>query len=717
MKKTVSLILAIALLFTSTTAIFADKKANEAKISLEKAIEIARKSFDFNTKDYDFNQSYYENIEGTRQWQLNWNAKNNNHSISINVDGDSGDILYMYQWKDEYSNPPKLAKYSKEEAQKVAENLLKKLQPTRYNEMSLKYENENKYGLRYYYDSPTYNFYFIRKVDGIEFQGDGVNIAIDKNTLEVNNYTFNWSKLAMPDSAKAISLEKAKEIFNKENGIELAYIIKYDQKTKKNTAKLVYTLKNGNRPIDAITGEIIEYGYYYPAYDMVGAGEVAIKSSQELTPEEKREIEENKKYLTREQALEIALKYIKIDEKLKLEYASLYPDYNNTGASWNFSWSYSDNNKNEYSYANISLNAESGEVKSLYSYDSVRDNAAKAGTPKYDMEKSKELAENFLNAVVSEKFAQTEYRADISQSNQVDKPINYNFNFVRMVNGIPCPGNNLNVAVNAYTGEITNFYSNWMNIDFPMLDNIMPLDKAYESLYTNINFDIKYIYHYDYTIRHTDNQVVKLVYSFDDFSGMLDPATGKPLDYNAEIIKEKEDIAFDDIKGHWAENDILTLLEARIIEADSNKFLPDENIKQKDFIKILIKSLEPSYVLIPYASDSADEEYNDYYKQATSRKIINEKEKNMNSEVTREDAAKMIVRAMNLGFIANKSDIFFLNYTDKDAISNELKGYIAVVTGLDIMSGKEGEAFAPKDKLTRAEAAATIVKFLKVDKE
>ena len=57
MKKTVSLILAIALLFTSTTAIFADKKANEAKISLEKAIEIARKSFDFNTKDYDFNQS------------------------------------------------------------------------------------------------------------------------------------------------------------------------------------------------------------------------------------------------------------------------------------------------------------------------------------------------------------------------------------------------------------------------------------------------------------------------------------------------------------------------------------------------------------------------------------------------------------------------------------------------------------------------------------
>lgn len=714
MKRLISLILAIALLLTGTHVIFADDKANGAKISLEKAIEIARKSFDLNTESYEFSHSYYGNVEGTKQWQLNWNSKNNNHSISINVDADSGDILYMYQWKDDYSKQSKLAKYSREEAQKVAEDLLKKLQPTRYKEMSLK--DDNNYELRYYYNSPTYNFYFIRKVNGIEFQGDGVNISINKNTLEVVNYYFNWSKIAMPDPAKAISLEKAKEIFNKENGIELAYIIKYDQKTKKNIAKLVYTLKNGNRPIDAITGKVLDYSIYYPAYDLLGA-EGAIKTSLELTPEEKREIEQNKKYLTREQALEIAKKYVKIDKKLELESESLYKNYDNSGATWSFSWSYNDASKNEYSYVNISINAENGEIVSLYSYDSVRDNAARTGTPKYNIEKAKELAENFLNAVLPEKFAQTEYRANLNQNNQVDKPISYNFNFIRIVNGIPCPGNNLNVTVNAYTGEITSFYSNWMNIDFPMLDNIMTIDKAYESLYKNVNFSLKFINNYDYTTRTTNNRVVKLVYSFDDFSGMLDPVTGKPLDYNAEIIKEKEETAFDDIKDHWAEKDILTLLEAGIIEAGSNKFLPNENIKQKDFIKMLIKSLEPSYVVIPYAYDSADEEYDDYYKQAISRKIISEKEKNMNSEITRADAAKMLVRAMDLGFIAEKTDIFALNYTDKDDIPNELKGYIAIVTGLDIMSGKEGGVFAPNDKLKRAETASLIVKFLKVDKE
>jgi len=138
MNRLLSLILAIALLFTGTQVILADDEVNGAKISLEKAIEIAKKSFALNTENYEFNHSYYGNVEGTKQWQLNWNSKSNNHNIIINVDADSGDILYMYQWKDNYSQQPRLAKYNREEAQKVAEELLKKLQPTRYKEMTLK---------------------------------------------------------------------------------------------------------------------------------------------------------------------------------------------------------------------------------------------------------------------------------------------------------------------------------------------------------------------------------------------------------------------------------------------------------------------------------------------------------------------------------------------------------------------------------------------------
>lgn len=714
MKKILSLVLALTLLFTNMLPVLAETSQSQTKISLEKAIEIAKNSFNINTEDCDFNQSYYENIEGTKQWQFNWNSRKNSHGISINVDAETGDVLYMSQWKNESSNPSKLAKYKKEEALKIAEELLKKLQPEKYKEMDL--VDDSYSGSRYIYDVNAYNFYFIRKVNDLDFQGNGVNVSIDKNTLEINNYNFTWNKEALPDVSKAISIEKARKNFNEKVGIELAYMIKYDQKTKKNNAKLVYTFKNGNRPIDALTGEVINYGYYNPLYDM-GASDNAMmaKEAAVLTPEEIKEVENTKKFITREQALEIAKKYVKVEDKYKLEAASLYTDYNGTNASWSFSWNYNNPEKNEYAYISISVDAVTKEVRSISKYDSTTDNASKNGNPEYDMEKSKKAAEKFLSMIAPEKFAQTEYRPDIFQNSNVEKPVSYSFNFVRKVNGISCPGNNLNVTVNAYTGEITNFYSNWMDLEFPKADDLLSIDAAYEALYNNVEFKLKYIIHYDYTLKYPDNRVIKLVYAFDDFSGMLDPKTGALLDYNGEAIKDKQELTFTDIKGHWAEKDILALLEANIIEADNKEFTPDERIKQKDFIKILINSLQPYYQVISYASDSSAEDYDEYYKQAIAKKIITEKEKNLDAEVSRIEAAKMIVNAMNLGYLAKKSDIFDLNYKDKDKISQDNKGFAAIVSGLNIMSGKDG-SFAPEDKLTKGETAATIVNFLKVEK-
>lgn len=714
MKKIISIVLVITLIFGTVSVVFAGTTQANGKISLEKAIEIAREAFNFNTEGFDFNQSYYENMEGIKQWQLNWNSRNNGNSISIAIDADTGDILNMYQWKDEFSTTKKLAKYSEEEALKMAETIIKKLQPERFKEMEL-VENNN-YNYRYIYDSNSYNFYFIRKVDNIKFQGDGVNISINKNTLEVNSYTFNWSKVAFPDVSKAISLEEAKKIFKEKNGIELAYIFKYDQKTKKNTAKLVYTLKNGNRPIDAITGEVINQ-VFYPLYDAAASGEVQVaKEAVVLTPEEMKEVENNNKYLKKEEAIEIAKKYVKIDEKHKMEAASLYPNYNSEGAIWNFSWSYNIPDKKEYSYINISLDAATGEVINLSNYNSNQD-VADNSVPKYNFEKSKELAESFLNAIVPEKFAQSEYRPDPYENNMVDKPILYNFKYVRMVNGIACPGNYLIVTVNTYTGDITSFYSVWTDIEFPKADNPLTLEEAYEALFKNAEFSLSYVNYYDYRLKYPYNKIIRLVYSFDSFSGLFDPKTGELLDYNGDVIKDIEDYVFEDIKGHWAENDIMKLLEAGIIGAASKAFAPDQNIKQKDFIKMLINSLQPNYRILPYDTGSSEEEYDDYYKQAISRKIITEKEKNPDSEITRVQAAKMFIKAMNLGYLADKSDIFALNYKDNEAISKEMRGYVAIISGLNIMSGKEGGIFAPEDKLTRAETAATLVRFLEVDRD
>ena len=248
--------------------------------------------------------------------------------------------------------------------------------------------------------------------------------------------------------------------------------------------------------------------------------------------------------------------------------------------------------------------------------------------------------------------------------------------------------------------------------------NIISIDKAYEALYENVNFNLQYINYYDYKLKYPNNTTIKLFYAFEDFSGMVDPKTGLILDYNGEVVKDKDEESFEDIKGHWAEGDILALVEAGILKADIKEFSPNSIIKQKDFIKILIDSLQPYYPIIPYEMEGEDtnEEYDEYYKQAISRKIIDEKEKNINAEVSRIQATKMIVNSLDLGYLAKKSEIFNINYKDAEKIPNELKAYAAIVTGLDIMTGSDG-CFSPEDNLTKAETSSIIVKFLKVEKE
>jgi len=712
MKKIISLLLVIIFLSVHILPVFADNAANK-KIDLKKAIEIAKKSFDLNTENCDFNQSYNESDDGQKQWNLYWNSKKTDTNINVSVDADTGDIKSMYRWKPIYAEPPKIALYKREEALKVSKEILYKLQPERHNEVKfLEPSIFNNYG----HDYDSYFFEYIRFIDGVPFKENGMSIGIDKNSLELKNYNFNWYKGVIPDSAKAISIEDGKNAFNEKNGLELSYIIRYDNKIKSDKAILVYNLKNGNKPIDAFTSEMIEDLYYGVNEMGAGAGGDTIMSSkqQSLTPEEIKATENIFGYISKEEALEIGEKYCLINKNQSLAYASLYSYDNGKNARWNLNWNYSDSRNEEYAYSSISIDAVTGEVLDFYRSDSNLDKLSQ-GKPKYSKEQCKVLAENFLKEIASEKFKQTEYKIE-NPDYEIDNPKSYQFSYTRKVNGIPCQGNNLRVTVSNFTGGIMNYYNTWTDIEFPMIENILSLEEVYGNLYENVDFGLRYTMHYNYEGKSAKS-TVRLVYAFEQFSGMVDPYTGLVLDYNGEIIKDKSKNDFIDIEGHWAKDDILALIEAGILKADSEMFSPNLNIKQKDFISILIKSLQPYYPIIPLSFDNepTGEEYDEYYKQAILRKIIKENEKNLEAQVSRIEAAKMIVNAMDLGFLAKNIEIFNIDYKDADMIANELIGYAAIAAGLELMKGSNGY-FYPDKSITRAETASLILKYLKIEK-
>lgn len=713
MKRIVSIITLTAVLF-SLLLTGPVSAAEAADVELKKAIEIAKSAFNFDTKGLDFNSSYSEINNGRKLWYLNWNSSlGTGSNISVTVDAATGEIISMSHWENTYTPAKKIPKYTREEALKVAENLVKTLHPDKFKATELMPDYQNNY--RIYYNTDTYSFNFMRKISGIAFQDNGMQVQIDKNTLKVKYFNLEWdTTMPIPDSTKAINADEAKKIYAEKLGIELAYQMIYPNNGGDPKLILVYNQKNSNYPIDAMTGEIIKQPYYGPMYGMqekyAMGGDAAV--SYAPTPQEQKVIDDSSKYISREKALEALGKYLNIESKYKMEHSSLYGGYNNENAAWSFSWSYNDKDNKTYSYMYGSVDAVTGEVKS-FSISGSDDQ--KPGTaPKYTKEQCREIAEKFLKETQPEKFKNSEYREpyyDVYTEPQ--NIVYYNMYYIRKENGISAPFNNLNVTVNAYTGKVTGFNMAWQNLEFPDTAGIISLEDAYKTLYAKHDLVLKYIRVYNYSLNNGSNEI-RLAYMLNDYYGMIDAKSGKFIDYNGKPIVDANKTDFTDITGHKYEKDIKMLVELGVLDSTVSKFNPDAKILQKDFVKLLMKAVQPEYYPIPYA-ESDNSEYDRYYENVIQQNILAKKDKNPDAAVTRMDASKMTVKALGVGFVADLGNIFNLDVKDAADITAENKGYAAIAMALGITGSADG-SFQPALELTKGETASMLINFLKVDK-
>ncbi len=717
MKKIISIITLTAILCGILLA-GPVSAAADTKLELKNAIEIAKTAFNFDAANYDFNSSYSETKYGRKLWYLNWNSKlGSGSSISVTVDAATGEIMNMSQWENNPAQPKKIPLHTREEALKIAEELAKKLHPDKFNNTKLMDEYQNNL-YRPIYSSDIYSFYFMRKLDGIYFQDNGMQIQIDKNTLKVRYFSLEWETVVpIPDSKKAIKVDAAKKIYAEKLGIELAYQMIYPDSTGDPKLILVYTQKNSNNPIDALTGEIISQPYYGPMYAMqekyaLGGGDG--RSASVPTPQEQKVIDDSSKYISKEKAIEILKKYVSIDSKFTMDNSSLYGGYGTENATWNFSWNYTDKtNINTYNYIYGAVDAVTGELKNFNISSS--DNEYKPNiTPKYTPEQCREIAEKYLKEIQPEKFKNSEYREQYYDTNmKLQNVASYNMNFIRKENGISAPFNNLNVIVSAYTGKVIGFNMMWNNLEFPDAKGIISLEAAYKTLYAKHDLMLKYIRIYDYS-RYNESMVIKLAYMLDNFYGMIDAKSGQFIDYSGKPITDVNKVAFTDIAGHKFEKDIKLLVELGILDSTESKFNPDAKILQKDFVKLLMKTIQPEYYPIPYATADSSE-YDRHYENAIMQNILAKKDKSPEACVTTMSASKMMVKALGVGFVADFGNMFVLNLKDSAGITTANTGYAAIAASLGLVDISDG-IFGQDMELTKAETANMLINYLKVEK-
>jgi hypothetical protein len=194
---------------------------------------------------------------------------------------------------------------------------------------------------------------------------------------------------------------------------------------------------------------------------------------------------------------------------------------------------------------------------------------------------------------------------------------------------------------------------------------------------------------------------------------------------------------FEDIKNHWARNEIEKLAAKKVISGINDaQFEPDREITRAEFAKLLVSSL----IINPYfnirMTDSGVPLFADIPKDAWYRVYVdtaawygivkgNDGKYRPDAPITREEMAVMIMRTLNLqeeidhlaknpGFYsAGKVPLDNVNFNDHDKISGWALGSVILAQQKGIIKGDNSGNFKPKSNATRAEAAVVILRAMK----
>jgi beta-glucosidase len=198
---------------------------------------------------------------------------------------------------------------------------------------------------------------------------------------------------------------------------------------------------------------------------------------------------------------------------------------------------------------------------------------------------------------------------------------------------------------------------------------------------------------------------------FDEFNGI-------PAEYDL--------VTFDDIQGHWAQNNIEILATAGIIHGKTESlFVPDASITRAEFIALIVRALEYAMVDLT-VEDTAQTSFTDleagawyveevqYAAQLGIVKGTGDGKFNPNSNITREQVAAIIGRTYALydGEYSVDADSILSTYTDKDTISDWAKNDVALLVVLKVINGVSTYKMGPLENATRAQAAVMLNRFL-----
>lgn len=578
-----------------------------------------------------------------------------------------------------------------------------------------------------------YRYAYQLKHDGLLSDAETVHINVDESGL-VTGYSRGTTSAKYPSSKPTASEEKARQQFEEQFDVELAYISKDRSSSKQGQQYyLGYTPKNISIvPIEANTLERIN------TLTGKAVDEDSLQQDTKLQGDVTPFVPSNGTRLNVQQAANRVVTNFDIPKGYKLEHSQLSKGFfaSPNNQVWSLSWSDRSANTSYMFMRDISaqVDAVTGQI---YSYTMMQrigpeqEKQTEEKTGKLITRKQAEkLAMNTVIALVPD--ATEQFRL----ANVIEVDDARTFMFQRYLNGIPVKDDTAQVQV-LNDGTVNEFYTR-----IAATPEQLPADDkpaiSYEEAKALYLEEFKLILAYSryggYGLNN--GQVipvgVNLAYmpTRDENSiygtyEVLDANTGEwKLQYGETGAASKTEPT--DISGHVAEDALRNMTQHGVLLADEQgRVFPDRVITRGDWFNYLARAINPNMDLY-YSGDGDDKLYADvtpdspYYKAI--KVLIDQRwlagadpEQNLNpqEEMTREELAVLLVRILRYeklaGFYTLPSDL--PNIADASAISS--KGAVSLSLKLGLLPSIEGR-FMPARKVTVAEASQVLERLAKL---
>ncbi|AWE08568.1 transcriptional antiterminator [Lysinibacillus sp. 2017] len=597
------------------------------------------------------------------------------------------------------------AKYSKGEAQKVADKFMGKFDKA--EEYELVPNEINYYSSSILTQPIQYSFTYMKKKSGVSISDQSINISVlgdgtvasyYKTQSGKDNFTYDDPSKVQSESVIANRLQDALKA-------QLSYRVETDYKTGKNTVKLVYQPNSEvTSGVHALTGDWL-----------TTEGLSSTVPNQTITPIVTKPLAPKQPNLTSEQVQALAQKLLATDLKgVKLTIESVEETTTETGkAVYNIQYMYQYRNGGTgtvlvidkatgeiINYSNIKNNLEVEEVDSNTKAELTRQQA---------LEKAVAHVKEWLPSYAHQ------YALPVNEGSYEKYNDSYNFMFPRIVNGLTVVGDQISVSVDAKTGDLTSLHVNaYDNIEWPAATDILTQQEATKLLGSQLKVKLQYVNHSKVENEKHYSLAYQPVFK-EGSSAVIDAKTGEWLDAYGMASSDKPTI-----EHPTAAEELNYLIHAGILEADE-KFNPDAAVTKETALKVLLNSVTYMYYnsrLNEY--ETTNQSFTDIAPDHAIYQFVNRGLKmgmldtsngtfNATATLSKQELAKWVTGTLKLSKAAKLSEIYELNYSDAAQVDKELRGYVALAYAMGLLEA-ENNQLKPKSEVTYAQLAQVTIR-------